>query len=254
MEKRLALTKTIVYRAGDLIKDLMKDELEIENKSSKDWVTNIDKETEAFLVKNILEKYPESSFLTEEDTVTFKERDEMWIIDPIDGTSNLIHQKEYFAISIAYFEKQEPIFGIVYDVMKDEMFVGVTGQGAYVNDEKLSDLNDDITVENSILLGNLTREGLFKADIKEIIDTIPTYRYLGSGALDTCRIANKQASAYVFPKIKIWDIAAGLIVLKEVGGTWYLGGSIDTFIFNDESHHFMACANKKVLDKLLTWV
>ena len=254
MNQRLETTKTLTYKAGALIKELLKQDLKVEAKSAKDWVTNIDKETEKFLVESIQQAFPNSSFLTEEDTVTFDEHDEMWIIDPIDGTSNLIHQREYFAISIAYFYKQKPVFGIVYDVMKDEMFVGESGVGAFVNDVPLQQLDGTARVGNSILLGNITRKGLFNVPLEEILDTIPTHRYLGSGALDTCRVANDQASSYVFPKIKIWDIAASLIILKEVGGTWLLGDKVNGFIFDKQSYPYLACSNEAVLKKLMSWM
>ncbi len=254
MKTRFKQTKELVYETSHLIKKLLENNLEIENKSEKDWVTNIDKEAEKFLVENLLNFYPEASFLLEEETVTFNEKDEMFVIDPIDGTSNLIHQKEYFGISVAYFYKEEPVFGIVYDVMADKMYAGYKNEGATLNNQKLDMLNHDTRVENSILLGNITREGLFNVELDEILDTIPTYRYLGSGALDTCRVAQGQASAYVFPQIKVWDIAASLIILNEVGGTFYLNGKIDTFTFNDQAQPLLACANKHVLDKLMSWI
>ncbi|HZJ86876.1 MAG TPA: inositol monophosphatase [Erysipelothrix sp.] len=253
METRLNQTKKLVYETSALILDLLKNNLEIEAKSEKDWVTNIDKEAEKFLVKNLLKLYPNASFLLEEDTVQFKMKDELFVIDPIDGTSNLIHQKEYFGISVAYFYKKEPVFGIVLDVMADKMYVGVKNKGATLNEKPMNKLDNNTRVDNSILLGNITRDGLFKVSLKEILDTIPTYRYLGSGALDTCKVAQGHASAYVFPEIKAWDIAASLIILNEVGGTFSLGGHIDTFIFDDNSYPLMACANETVLNKLMSW-
>ena len=103
-QTRLEFTEKLVYETGALIRNMMASSLEIDTKSSaNDFVTNVDKAAEQFLVEGILDAYPNQDFLTEEKTIERQESDDLWIIDPIDGTLNFIYQRRNFAISIAYY-------------------------------------------------------------------------------------------------------------------------------------------------------
>lgn len=254
MQQTVNIVKEIIYEAAQNIRTEINQELVIENKDTKDWVTNIDKETEKFLVNKLTEAFPHSGFLTEEDTVDYKKAEALWIIDPIDGTSNMIYQKDHFAISVAHYINEKAAFGIVYNVMSDEMYVGIRGEGAYLNDIKLEKLDPSIDLSNKILLGNIFRKDMFSVDTEVISSVIPAFRHLGSGAIDSCRVADAKASAYVFPKISVWDIAASTIILKEVGGTWQFGDQVDSIHFNSGSYRFMAASNKEVLQTLQSWL
>ncbi len=254
MREKIETVKEIIYEAGNKIRIALQEALDIESKGAKDWVTNIDKSTEKLIVDSILKKYSNASFLTEEDTVDFELSKELWIIDPIDGTSNMIYQKDHFAISVAYYENSIATFGIVYDVIRDEMFLGIRDHGAYLNDIKLENLDPNIDLNNKILLGNIFREDMFAVKPQEILDIIPAFRHLGSGAIDTSRVAIGKASAYVFPKINIWDVAAATIILKELGGTWIYDDHEDVLPLTKGSFKFVAASNKSVLNQIKNWM
>ncbi len=113
MEK-LEFTKNLVLELGVYIRSILDNQLEITSKSSKhDFVTNVDKEVERRIIQSITSKYENQDFITEEKTVKTQGLRQVWIIDPIDGTMNFIVQKKNFAISIAYYEDSNPLFGLV---------------------------------------------------------------------------------------------------------------------------------------------
>lgn len=249
---KLEFTKQLVLDAGALIKDMMASSVEIEQKTSKsDLVTNVDKAAEAFLVEGINRQYQNQVFLTEEGTVASLVGNEMWIIDPIDGTTNFIYQKENFSISIAYFENEKPVFGIIFDVMKNEMFWGHVEHGAYCNETPLDTLDQDTSLEIALLSGDVFRPDLFKYSPQVMKPKFLTHRFLGSGALETAHVAASKFHAYVFPKITIWDVAAGMILLQCVGGTWIFGDQVNGFYFDDQKRLFIGASNQGILESLL---
>lgn len=254
LKRKIVYTQELLYLAGENIKEMLQEDLTITAKSEKDWVTNIDKTTEEFLVTKLRNEFPESNFLTEEDTVATKGKNHLWIIDPIDGTTNLINQKKNFAISVGYYEDGEPRFGIIYDVIYDQMYVGIKDEGAFVNGAKVKNLNPNKTLDNTILFGDIYRPNFFKEDHKIMKERIATHRFLGSAALEICGVGLGHAGAYVFPKVSIWDIAAAVTFLKCVGGTWYFANEIEGFPLEDNKHLILACANENIQNELLTWL
>lgn len=252
---KLEFTKQLVLDAGDLIRQLMQEDLNVEEKTSKsDLVTNVDKATERFLVEGIHAQYEDQSFLTEEKTVENEMGDHMWVIDPIDGTTNFIFQKENFSISVAYFYQTKPVFGIVYDVMNKRMYWAHVDLGAYVDDVKLKQLDQNTELSHALLTGDVYRPGLFKISPEALKPKFLTHRFLGSGAIETAQVGAGKFHAYVFPKIKIWDIAAALIILQCAGGTWYFGEEHDTFIFDDQPRLFIGASNDSIKNELLEYI
>lgn len=254
MEK-LEFTKQLVLDAGQMIKNMMLEGVDVEEKTSPaDLVTNVDKACEVFLVEGISKQFKNQSFLTEEKTVESIVSDDMWIIDPIDGTTNFIYQKENFAVSVAYFHKEKPVFGIVYDVIKGEMFWGHVDHGAFMNGRQISPLDQSQTLGQSILTGDVFRADLFSISPEELKPKFLTHRYTGSGALETAYVSDGKFQAYVFPKITIWDVAAALVLLKCAGGTWIFGDVIDGFIFDDQKRLFIGASNDLILNELLGYI
>lgn len=191
--EKLEFAKTLVYEAGDLIKSMMGSSLNVELKSSiADLVTNADTSCERLLVEGINARYAGQSFLTEEDTVATEVGDEMWIIDPIDGTLNFVHQQKNFSISVAYFENQKPVFGIILDVVKNTMYWGHVDDGAYCNDQALDYLGESTLLKEAMITGDIYHPDLFKGSPHELRQKILTYRYTGSGALESAFVASGQ--------------------------------------------------------------
>lgn len=252
MNNKLEFTKQLVLEAGEIIRKMMKESVEVTEKSShRDLVTNVDKAIEVFLVENISSKFADQSFLTEEKTVETIETDDMWVIDPIDGTSNFIFQSDNFAISVALYHKRLPVFGIVYDVMEDKLYWGEIGVGAYLNGTQLDNLDQTTELFEVMITGDVYRPDLFKVSPEELKQLFLTNRYLGSGALETSMVGAGRFGAYVFPQIKLWDIAAGVIILECVGGTWKFGDHENSVPFDDETRVFIGAQNNRIKDALV---
>lgn len=247
--------RSSVLEAGSLVKEMMKNEIEVELKSSaSDFVTNVDKTVEKFLVERINSAFPNQNYLTEEQTRDFKGVGNLWIIDPIDGTTNFIYKKRDFCISLAYYEVGQPIFGFVYDVMNDELFEAKTDSGAYLNGSQLDRLDQNRCLKESVISGDVYRPNFFTASPEKIKSEIVAHRFLGSGALEICHVAANMSQAYVFNNLKAWDCAAAVIILKETGGTFMMGNQYDGLIFDQKGHLFIGTANRKIMEGIKTWL
>ena len=247
---KIEFTKDLVYKAKDYILREMND-ITINIKSGhSDFVTSVDKGVEEFLVNSINEKYENQTFLTEEAMVKNKTSDQVWIIDPIDGTTNFIFNQEYFAISIAYYENGLPSFGIVYDVMMDKMYLGIHGKGAYLNGNKLEKLDKERTIPNILFSSSLTVFDQFDITPKELNRNIIAHRNLGSAAIEICHVADRSLHVYQARTLNLYDIAAAVIVLNEVGGRWRFGDSVDSVETVHKSAIFYACSNDNVYNFL----
>lgn len=249
MKERIDFTIALVKEAGANIKDLMKDSVRVETKSAdNDFVTNVDKATEVILVQGLQKKYPNDDFLTEEKTVATAGLDDLWIIDPIDGTTNFIFQQENFAISIAYYYKKKPVFGIVFDVMRDELFLGITGEGAFLNGVALPQLEQSNRLKDAIVYGDLNSLSMFKLPVDKLKNEFVAHRYLGAASIEICGVAANRMQAYISENLKVWDVAAGVIVLNEVGGQFSFGGLKNDIYYSDEDGEFFSASNQGIID------
>ena len=230
----------LIIEAGVLIKKLLQDDMQIQSKSDKDWVTNIDTTIEKFLVDGIKAIDASANFLTEEHTVEFEGKENLWIIDPIDGTTNLIHQQKDFAISVARYNITEPEFGFVYDVMANNLYFAKS--------------LEHTTLNNGLLFGDIHRPNLFTTGYDQVISSIATFRFKGSAALEVVDVAQGLGAAYVFPSINIWDVAAAFIILKAAGGTWYFDNTIEGIPLKNEKSVILACANEAIRDELISYL
>ena len=181
--------------------------LQVSNKSPYDFVTNADIKVENTIIDELKKAKPNYSILSEEKGFENNRDSKTWIIDPIDGTINFLHGVPHFAISIALKENDEIIAGLIYDPIKNEMFYGEKNNGAFFN-------NHRVRVSKKTELS----ECLFVTGGKLISDYEFTYRKSGSAALDLAYVAAGRYDGYFQKNLNIWDIAAGIIILKEAGG------------------------------------
>ncbi|WP_339227565.1 inositol monophosphatase family protein [Oceanobacillus sp. FSL K6-2867] len=214
-----------VLEAGTIIKDEMNAPLDIETKSNpNDLVTVLDKRIEAYFVKNIKEQYSNHLIVGEEgygDSITSL-KGTVWIIDPIDGTMNFVHQKRNFAISVGIYQDGVGEIGIIYDVMSDILYHAKKGEGAYKNKEKLPQLTTDVKLTNAIIGMNhfwlcknrLVDETTTQDFVKEVRGT----RSYGSAALEFAYTAEGIENGYLSLGLSPWDVAAGIVIVNEVGG------------------------------------
>ena len=195
-------SKVLIRDFGELEK------LQVSKKGPTDFVTNSDLKAEKIIIEELKKGRPNYSIISEESEIKKnKDTENTWIIDPIDGTVNFLHGIPHFAISIALKCKDEIVSGLIFDPIKDELFYAEKNNGAFFNNQRIrvskkNQINDCLFASS----GNLKKE----------ID-LP-YRKSGSAALDMAYVASGRYDGYFQNSLNLWDIAAGIIIIKEAGG------------------------------------
>ncbi len=218
--------KNWTKEAGENLRESLKQTIEVEFKTSaSDLVTKKDREIEQFFALKINEFYPQHMILGEEGTVSNQDyvftESEVWVIDPIDGTTNFVNQKMNFAISVAFYDKGQPVIGIIYDPIKDELFTALKGHGASLNGVTIEQLRATTLQESLISVNSLWTIPNEKIDEKKlypIVEHARGIRYIGSAALEIAWISVGRLDAYIDFRLSPWDIGAGIVILKELGG------------------------------------
>ncbi|TCN25765.1 inositol monophosphatase family protein [Mesobacillus foraminis] len=216
--------KRWIKEAGQRIRDSFPKTLNVTTKSNpNDLVTNIDQETEQFFINKINETFPDHQILGEEgygDTIS-KLSGVVWIIDPIDGTMNFVHQQRNFAISIGIYVNGEGRIGLIYDVVHDELYHVIKGNGVFLNDEQIPEL-EERSVSESIIALNATwvteNKRLPPELLAPLVKAARGTRSYGSAALEMVYVATGRIDAYITPRLAPWDFAAGIIMIEELGG------------------------------------
>jgi myo-inositol-1(or 4)-monophosphatase len=216
--------KKWIKEAGERIRTSFPSTLNIKTKSNpNDLVTNIDQETEQYFIEKIKATYPDHKILGEEgygDKLNHLSG-VVWIIDPIDGTMNFIHQQRNFAISIGIYEDGVGKIGLIYDVALDELYHVFKGTGVFLNGEELQPLNSR-TVSESIIALNATwvteNRRLPPELLSPLVREARGTRSYGSAALEMVYVASGRIDAYMSPRLAPWDLAAGIIMIEELGG------------------------------------
>lgn len=218
-----ANAKQWMREAGERIMTSFQSKLHIQEKSDRtDLVTNIDKEIEAFLLQKIKAEYPTHQILGEEGAghhITDRQGI-VWFIDPIDGTLNFIHQQRNFAISIGVYEDGIGKLGMIYDVVQDEIYHAIKGQGAFINEQRIRPLQQANLQESMISLNAswLVPNPLIRTENAiRLVQTVRGTRSIGSAALGITNVVTGRMDAYLSMRLAPWDIAGGLILLEEVG-------------------------------------
>ncbi len=216
--------KEWVLEAGSIIRESLKQEIEVEFKTSPaDLVTIMDRKIETYFIEQINHHFPTHFILGEEGMSENGPSNPLdgtvWIIDPIDGTTNFVHQKRNFSISVGIYQNGEAQLGFIYDPVEGELFYAEKGKGAYLNGIKLPVLKDT-TLEHSILSFNhLWLTPNEKCDYKKLqvlVEKARGTRCIGSASLEMAYVACGRLDAYLDFRLSPWDIAAGLLILDEV--------------------------------------
>ena len=202
-------SKSVIRDFGEVEK------LQVSKKGPRDFVTKTDKLVEKILIEELSKTKKNYSFLSEEiGSIKNKDRENIWIIDPIDGTTNFLHGIPHFAICLALQSKKEIISGLIFDPIKDEMFFAEKNKGAHLNNHRLR-----VSKKNSI------EDCLFSSNHEGVKYSKLNMRYSGCAALDLAYVASGRLDGFFHNKINLWDVAAGELLVKEAGG-----------IVNDLSH------------------
>ncbi|MBP3849965.1 MAG: inositol monophosphatase [Prevotella sp.] len=218
----------------------------VERKHAHDYVSYVDKGSEQMIVKALRELLPEAGFITEEGLATHTDEQMLWVVDPLDGTTNFIHDFPPYAVSIALIRGKEILLGVVYEICADECFYAWQGGGAYVEMRKeigemrnvalhvgSSEINDAL-----ICLQYPYNSDAYKPVIKHLVELfyghVGSIRSMGSAAIALCYVAAGRLDAYVERYIGQWDYMAGALIVMEAGGrvTNYAG---DTYFMQGDS-------------------
>ena len=203
------MIKAVEKASKSIIRDFGEvEKLQVSKKGPNDFVTKTDKHVEKILIEELSKTKKNYSFLTEETgIINNKDKENIWIIDPIDGTNNFLHGIPHFAISIALKSKEELVSALIFDPIKDEMFFAEKDKGAFLNNQRLR-VSKKNSLDDCLFASN--HEGLKFSDLN--------MRCSGSAALDLAYVASGRLDGYFQNTINLWDIAAGILLVQEAGG------------------------------------
>lgn len=221
-------------KAGEWIKSMLGQHENLQQKySSADLVTEVDKGAEQLIRKLIATHFPHHGFLGEEGVEAGPlasseaieaalQSDYLWIVDPIDGTTNFVHGFPFFCVSIALAHKGEVIVGVVYDPMRDEMFVAEKGKGAYVHGRRLKVAQQETLKESLIASGfPADQKNALPQNLKSMVHLAPLVRNIrtsGAAALHLAYLAAGRITGFWEMSLNSWDLAAGSLLIQEAGG------------------------------------
>ncbi|GKV55724.1 inositol-1-monophosphatase [Sporosarcina sp. NCCP-2222] len=215
--------KSLIREAGHKIRISFYSQIDVESKAeANDLVTNIDKEVERFFIQRIRDAFPDHKIFGEEgfgDQIHSLDGI-VWLLDPIDGTMNFIHQKKNFAISLGIYKDGVGMLGYIYDVMADDFYHAVKGEGAYYNDERLP-LLEVTRLEEAVIGINASwvvpNRRVEHEPLIELVAKCRGTRSYGSAAIELAYVASGRIDAYVSMRLAPWDIAGGMVIAQEVG-------------------------------------
>jgi len=237
IEKLLEIAKEAAYEAGEIQLSYLGKKLKIEHKSNDfDLVTEADKQSEEKIMSIISTYFPEHDILGEETGCHREHNSEyLWVVDPLDGTTNFTHNFPHFAVSIGLIKNGKIIMGVVYDCCKNELFWAAEGTGAYLNSEPIQ------TSKVEELNGSLLATGFAPGKpesleenliyFREFIHLGQAIRRPGAAALDLCYVAAGRLDAFWELNLSPWDVAGGACIVREAGGkvTNFDSGGFDPY-------------------------
>lgn len=219
MKKELDIAIKASREAGNYLRDL--DNIEVLTNREKDIKLKADKESEKIILKYLFKSdYPIISEETRSETPNTGLR---WIVDPLDGSLNFSRRIPNCVVSIALWKGLEPILGVIYDFNRNDLYYGIVGEGASLNDKRIS-VSDVLDKENAIICTGFPSKADYSTEnllgiVKKIQD-FKKIRLLGSAALSLAYVSSGKADAYHEKGIMLWDVAAGLALVKAAGGEY----------------------------------
>ena len=223
------VSKVIIRDFGEI------ENLQVSKKGPRDFVTKTDKRAEEILIEELSKSKKKFSFITEESGILKNaDVDNVWIIDPIDGTTNFLHGIPHFAISLALKINNEIVSGIIFDPIKNEMFYAEKNNGAYFNNQRIR-----VSKKNNL------DECLFGTNIDGVKFTNLNVRCSGSASLDLAYVSAGRLDGFFQKKLNIWDIAAGVLLIEEAGG------KINEFEKNKISNINLKASSTNIFTKMM---
>ena len=246
------ITRACLKASKSLIRDFGEIEnLQVSMKSPGDFVSSADKRTEKILINELQKAHPDYGIVTEESGIINDDNNKnRWIIDPIDGTLNFLNGVPQFCISVAYEENNEILCGVILNPITNEMFCAEKGNGAYLNNSRIrvsnkKKIKDSLIATGGPKLASKIKEKMFSEYI-EVSNVSSNVRKFGSAALDMAYVACGRFDGYWQREINLWDIAAGVVIVKEAGGF--------VEFFEEDTKHLLKknvlATNSSIHDKL----
>ncbi len=247
-------TIEIVKKAGEFIQLQIKqfNDSHIEIKGLNQLVSFVDIETEKYLVKELAQLIPNSSFITEEKTAEQnKNADYCWIIDPLDGTTNFMHKLPVYSISVALMHKNQLILGVVYEINRNEMFHAIKDHGAFLNNTPIS-ISQNKTLNQSLIATGFPYYDFDKMEaylniLRNLMKNTHGLRRMGSAAVDLAYTAVGRFEGFFEYSLAPWDVAAGIIIVKEAGGKVYDFNGGENYLFGKEIIALAPCIENDFL-------
>jgi myo-inositol-1(or 4)-monophosphatase len=253
------IAQEAALKAGKLLNDRLGKKMGISYKGEIDLVTEMDCASEKLIIDIIRRAFPDAEILAEEEGALGEHSESRWIIDPLDGTTNYAHGYPVFCVSIGYEREGELLYGVVYDPTRDELFAAEKGQGATLNGNPIQ-VSDTAELDKSLLCTgfpyDIRHASLTNIDFfSEMVLHAQAVRRDGAAALDLCYAAMGRFDGFWEFKLKPWDMAAGVLIVREAGGEVSL---INTGEFNIYQQEVLASngrihqAMRNVLENILS--
>ncbi len=253
LKKACDEVQNMARETGKFIREQMtginKDTIEV--KGTHNFVTYVDKSSEELLVAGLKKIIPDCGFITEEQTVETRQRSFMWVIDPLDGTTNFIHGLPCFSISIGLLRNNLMIMGVVYDINLDECFYAWEGSRAYLNGKEIrvsgaNKLNDSL-LATGFPYYDYSRLEKYMELFTWCLRNTHGVRRIGSAAIDLAWVACGRFEAFFEYGLNAWDVVGGAFIVQQAGGkiTDFKGGA--NFIFGRE----LVASNEKIHDEFI---
>lgn len=218
---------SVILEAGEILKKYFySNDLVSYQKEGVDFTTEADREVDSFLIKKLKEIYPQIEFLTEEtapnDYVLFKNKDNLWVIDPLDGTTNFSRKNSNFAISIALASKGQPLLGVVYLPISDKLYSAqIDEDGAFLNKKPIS-VSSISKLKEATIACDWSWDLEKRKDVVKWLNNINAsfrqIKSLGSASSDLASLAEGKIDAYIHSGVKPWDVAAVVLIIEKAGG------------------------------------
>ena len=224
MQPLLNIAIRAARTGGDTIVRKMNrlEELTIEEKAPNDFVSEVDRLAENKIVETLLKAYPDHGIIAEESGSAYEDRETVWIIDPLDGTNNFLHGYPHFAVSIACQHQGKLEHGVIYDPIQQEIFSASRGGGATLNNKRIRVSRARQLAGTLLATGFPFRQKHRMDDVLKVFlkffDQVSDVRRTGSAALDMAYVAAGRVDGYWESGLQSWDLAAGMIILREAGG------------------------------------
>lgn len=224
LEQITIKVREIALQAGAFLRNERSsfDSSRVEKKHAHDYVSYVDKESERLIVAQLRELVPEAGFIAEEGSGSLTTEEYCWLVDPLDGTTNFIHNNAPYCVSIALCNREELLVGVVYEVCRDELYWTYKGVPSYLNGKEIQVSNISDMYEAFIALGFPYDFNAYKPlaerIVHELYGNVGGLRLQGAAAAELCYVAAGRFEARIEGLLGPWDIAAGSIILMNAGG------------------------------------